>query len=86
MHNLKSHGTEAKTSSIRNYQICLLNWPIKYMNEFIEIVWNEHFSVNNSAADYVIIWTKITLLLLSKTRHKHGSKMPISNITDVFAY
>ena len=51
------------------------------MNEFILNVWNDHFSVNKSSADHIILSTKITLLLLSKTLHKHGSKLPITNIT-----
>ena len=40
---------------------------IKYMNEFIVIVWNEHFSVNKSSAYYVNLSPKITSLLLNKT-------------------
>ena len=56
------------------------------MNEFILIVWNEHFSVNKSMADYVILSKKINLLLLNKTLHKHGSKLAITNKTMESAY
>ena len=53
------------------------------MNECIVIVWNEHFSVSKSSADYVILSKKIASLLLNETMHKHGSKLLITNITVV---
>ena len=56
------------------------------MNEFIVLVWSEHFSVNKSSADYVILSTKITLLLLNKTLHNHGSELRMTNITMESAY
>ena len=86
MRNVKSYGTKSKTLLICSYQICLLNSPIKYVNEFIVVVWNEHFSVNKSLADYVILSKKINLFLLNKTLYNHGSKLPITNITVVSAY
>ena len=44
------------------------------------------FSVNKSSANYVILSKKINLFLFNKTLHKHGSKLPITNIAVEFAY
>ena len=56
------------------------------MTEFIVVVWNEPFSANKSSADYVILSKKINLFVFNRTLHKHGSKLPITNITVEFAY
>ena len=62
----------------------LFAMTIKYMNEFIAVVSNEHFSVTKSLADYVIVSKKITLLL-NNTLHTACSKLPMTNITVGFA-